>query len=75
MEFSVSMYLITAKPEVWNTFRDPKEAPVHWMKEMPWNKIKAIQNECQEAMRLWGYKIIFGMSDLMNSNTLLPLKL
>ena len=34
------MLVITDKPEVWNTFRDPKEAPVHWMKEMPWKKIK-----------------------------------
>ena len=68
--FSFSFYFIqlihiyVARPEVWNTFHDPQEAPVHWIKELSWETIKAIQIECKTAMTLWGYKIMNSKHDV-----------
>lgn len=56
---------LIAHPQVWNTFRDPQEAPVHWKKELSWETIKAIQNKCKTAMNLWGYRIIESKNDVI----------
>ncbi|KAG5683002.1 hypothetical protein PVAND_012314 [Polypedilum vanderplanki] len=56
-----------------STFRDSKQAPFHWTKELPWNEVSYIQDSCKEAMRLWGYKEAANASELMNNfNPLLP---
>ena len=56
-------FWLIAHPQVWNTFRDPQEAPVHWKKELSWETIKAIQKKCKTAMKLWGYRIIESKND------------
>ena len=45
------------KQEVWNTYRDPKKAPFHWKKSLPFDKIVKIQEKCQIAMKFWGYEM------------------
>jgi hypothetical protein len=56
-----------------STFRDSKSAPFHWSKELPFSEIKYIQDNCKEAMRLWGYKEAANASELLhNFNPLLP---
>lgn len=41
---------------LFNTFRDTKNQWRHWIKELPFDNVQDIQNECRTAMQLWGYK-------------------
>ncbi|XP_067621128.1 carbohydrate sulfotransferase 5 [Eurosta solidaginis] len=41
-----------------STYRDSKSAPFHWKQDLRIDEIKNIQNNCEEAMRLWGYRKI-----------------
>ena len=63
------------KPKVWNTFRDPLQAPVHWKHELSFDEIKQIQDECQEVMRLWGYKTVSTKEELLDLVPIMPYKL
>ena len=36
--------------------RDSKSVSKEWREGLTWPEIEAIQTECKEAMRLWGYE-------------------
>ena len=55
------------KQEVWNTYRDPKKVPFHWVEKLSFDQISKIQNHCQTAMKLWGYKMA-SYQDLLNKH-------
>ncbi|CRK97034.1 CLUMA_CG010309, isoform A [Clunio marinus] len=56
-----------------STIRDSKLAPFHWTQELPYNEVKDIQDNCKEALRLWGYKEATNASELLKDfNPLLP---
>lgn len=56
-----------------STFRDSKQAPFHWAKDLSWNEVSFIQDSCKEALHLWGYKEASNASELLqNFNPLLP---
>lgn len=38
-----------------STFRDSKNAPFHWKNELNYTEVQQIENNCREAMKLWGY--------------------
>lgn len=39
-----------------STFRDTKSTPFHWIHDLEYDEIDAIQGSCTEAMRFWGYQ-------------------
>ena len=57
-----------SKPEVWNTFRNPKATPFHWMQSLTFDQIVKVQNECQQALKLWGYRIFSTPEELKAIN-------
>ena len=59
------------KGGVSSTFRDSKNAPYHWRHELSIEEVLAIQQKCDKAMTLWGYKTANTSVDLEN---LQPLK-
>ena len=62
-----------AKPEVWNTFRDTNSIKNHWRKEMKYEEVAQIQNKCQQALRLWGYRDAKDELDLLQFDPVEPL--
>ncbi|XP_030758231.1 carbohydrate sulfotransferase 4-like [Sitophilus oryzae] len=38
-----------------STYRDSKNAPFHWRADLSVGEIQAIEGNCSEAMKLWGY--------------------
>ncbi|KAJ8970088.1 hypothetical protein NQ317_018045 [Molorchus minor] len=38
-----------------STFRDSKSAPFHWRIDLNYTEIQYIEENCDEAMKLWGY--------------------
>lgn len=58
-----------------STFRDSKTAPYHWKKDLPFEVIQTIQDKCQEALNLWGYRSYSNKSQLENLHSLLPYSL
>ncbi|XP_058808563.1 carbohydrate sulfotransferase 4 isoform X2 [Phymastichus coffea] len=38
-----------------STFRNSKTAPFHWRAQLDYEEVEEIQQECNLAMRLWGY--------------------
>ncbi|XP_063704748.1 carbohydrate sulfotransferase 5 [Culicoides brevitarsis] len=59
-----------------STFRDSKSAPFHWTKELDFDDVAQIQDQCTEAMKLWGYKPVNDPDELHNNfNPLLDFKL
>ncbi|CAB0030890.1 unnamed protein product [Trichogramma brassicae] len=38
-----------------STFRNSKTAPFHWRTELDFDEVDEIQQECDQAMKLWGY--------------------
>lgn len=59
--------------EPWSTYRDPKLAATHWMKEMQYDEVEHIQHTCHLAMRLWGYKEAHDEFDLFHLDPVLPM--
>ena len=59
--------MFSGKPKVWNTFRNPKEAPFHWKSKLSIDKIMEVQKHCQTAMKLWGYRMA-SKKDLQNED-------
>ena len=47
----------SSKPRVWNTYRNPKEAPFHWKTKLAFPKIMEVQNQCHTATKQWGYRM------------------
>ena len=66
---------ILHKHENWSTYRHPKLAMLHWKKEMNYEEVKAIQETCSEALKLWGYKEAVDKFDLYRFDPVLPLDL
>lgn len=61
------------KGDIFSTSRDSKTAPFRWTKILPFEEARTIQENCKEAMRLWGYKEASNASELLeNFNPLLP---
>ena len=56
------------KLEVWNTYRDPRKAPFHWKTTLPFGKVLKVQDKCQIAMKLWGYKMAISEEELLTEN-------
>lgn len=44
------------KGGVSSTFRDSKNAPYHWRNELSFEEVEIIQQKCNKAMKLWGYR-------------------
>ena len=61
------------KQEVWNTFRDTNSIKNHWRKEMKYEEVAQIQNKCQQALRLWGYRDAKDEFDLIQFDPVEPL--
>ena len=61
------------KQEVWNTFRDTQSIKNHWKKEMEFEEVAQIQQKCQKALRLWGYKDANDEFDLFRFNPVEPI--
>ena len=61
------------KQEVWNTFRDTNSIKNHWRKEMKYEEVSQIQNKCQQALRLWGYRDAKDELDLLQFDPVEPL--
>jgi hypothetical protein len=38
------------------TYRNSSVVPFQWMKELTFTEVQEIQNNCKEAMMLWGYR-------------------
>lgn len=38
-----------------STFRDSKIAPFHWKMDLNMSEVQYIEENCDEAMKLWGY--------------------
>ena len=57
-----------AKPEVWNTFRNPKDTPFHWMQALTFDQILKVQNECGQTLKLWGYRVFKQPEELKTTN-------
>ena len=61
------------KQEVWNTFRDTTSIKNHWRKEMKYEEVAQIQNKCQQALKLWGYRDAKDELDLLQFDPVEPL--
>lgn len=59
----------------YSTYRDSQKAPFLWRDRMSFKVVRSVQNDCQEAMELWGYRRCNSMTDCKRSNPVLPLKL
>ena len=46
----------TKEMHPWSTVRDSKTAPYHWKKDLTFEEVTKIQNECVDALKLWGYR-------------------
>jgi len=47
-----------------STFRDSKTAPFKWRERLSLDEMLKIQDDCEEAMKLWGYKAVTESDDL-----------
>jgi len=56
---------------VMSTVRNPQFEKQQWMQELNIDSIIKIQNNCSEAMRLWGYKILKSEEELKPTNPVL----
>lgn len=53
-----------------STFRDSKSAPFHWRTDLNATEIQYIEDNCDEAMKLWGYVETKGETNLKDFNPL-----
>ncbi|KAG5881156.1 hypothetical protein JTB14_024573 [Gonioctena quinquepunctata] len=53
-----------------STFRDSKSAPLHWRMDLNYTEIQYIEENCDEAMKLWGYVKAKNASSLREFNPL-----
>ena len=52
--------------KLFSTFRNSKKIPFHWIKKLTFDEVEDIQNNCKEAMDLYGYKMAESASELSN---------
>jgi len=62
------------KGGVSSTFRDSKTAPFKWREKLSMAEVVNIQVKCEEAMRLWGYKILTDPEELTTFEPVLNLE-
>lgn len=53
-----------------STFRDSKSAPFHWRSDLEYSEVLRIEEDCQEAMKLWGYLKVTNASMIKDFNPL-----
>ncbi|CAG9840075.1 unnamed protein product [Diabrotica balteata] len=53
-----------------STFRDSKSTPFHWKADLNYTEVQNIEENCEEAMRLWGYNRAKNVSDMKEFNPL-----
>lgn len=53
-----------------STHRDTKSAPFHWRNELNFSEVQYIEENCDEAMKLWGYVKADNESHLREFNPL-----
>ncbi|CAG9858453.1 unnamed protein product [Phyllotreta striolata] len=53
-----------------STFRDSKSAPFHWKTDLNYTEIQAIEEVCEDAMKLWGYVRSKNATDVKEFNSL-----
>jgi hypothetical protein len=57
----------------YSTFRNSSAVPFMWTKKLPFAKVKRVQENCREAMELWGYKEAKNSAELKGDfNPILP---
>jgi hypothetical protein len=59
----------------YSTFRNSSAVPFMWIKKkkLPFDEVKEIQENCREAMRLWGYREARNSTELEGDfNPILP---
>jgi len=62
------------KGGVSSTFRDSKTAPFKWREKLSMAEVVNIQVKCEEAMKLWGYKILTDADELQTFDPVLNLE-
>jgi len=62
------------KGGVSSTFRDSKTAPFKWREKLSMAEVVNIQVKCEEAMKLWGYKILTDPDELRTFDPVLNLE-
>jgi len=62
------------KGGVSSTFRDSKTAPFKWREKLSMAEVVNIQVKCEEAMKLWGYKILTDPEELRTFEPVLNLE-
>lgn len=62
------------KGGVSSTFRDSKTAPFAWREKLSMKEVEDIQDQCQEAMKLWGYKMVQTEEELLTFSPVLELE-
>lgn len=62
------------KIDAFSTFRNTTSKPIEWLKELSWDSVSRIQLTpgCDEAMKLWGYKLA-NSEDELKSKEFYPL--
>jgi hypothetical protein len=54
--------------EMPNEINTPDEIVNKWRKQLTWDNIQEIQEDCQEAMKVWGYTKINNIEELFDQN-------
>jgi hypothetical protein len=61
------------KGHLFSTYRNSTTVPFAWMKKLSFTEVNEIQENCREAIALWGYKEATNAIDLASDfNPLLP---
>lgn len=55
-----------------STFRDSKSAPFHWRLDLNFTEVQYIEENCHEAMKLWGYVKAKNETHLKEFNPVTP---
>lgn len=51
-----------------STFRNSKLAPFHWRMDLNFSEVQYIEQNCDEAMKLWGYVKAYNESSVREFN-------
>jgi hypothetical protein len=49
-----------------STFRDSRNTPFNWTRQLSYDEVDAIQQNCSNAMQLWSYKKANSSQELLN---------
>ena len=62
---------ITRPDTPYSLERNPKFEMYEWQRSLTWQQVKAIQDRCKEAMRLWGYRMANSENDYKDISPIL----